>query len=175
MKSALLVIDFQNAIFTDPPAYQGMVVLDRIHSLINRARAAGLAIVYVQHDEPGTDWQKASDTWKFPDAIAPRLGDFVSPKNIPDAFEGTALQAHLTEQGIGRVYVCGYATEFCIDTNVRRAASGKLDTVVISDAHTTRDRPHLGAAKIIEHHNWVWSEFGAIRLMPSDAVDFLAG
>jgi nicotinamidase-related amidase len=174
MKSALLVIDFQNAIFTEPPAYQGMVVLERIRNLIGRARAARLPVIYVQHDEAGTIWEKGLDTWQFPDAIAPKPGDFVSAKNICDAFQGTALQAHLVEQGIGRVYVCGYASEFCIDTNVRRLASAKFDTVVISDAHTTRDRPHMVAAKIIEHHNWVWSEFGSIRLMPCDRVDFLA-
>ncbi len=172
MKSALLVIDFQNAIFTDPPAYQAALVLERIRSLIGRARAAGLAIVYVQHEEAGSTWHKGSETWRFPEAIAPQPGDFVSPKSICDAFQGSALQAHLAEQGIGRVFMCGYATEFCIDTNVRRAASAKLDTVVISDAHTTRDRPHLAAPKIIEHHNWVWSEFGAIRLAPGDGVDF---
>lgn len=175
MTSALLVIDFQNAIFTAPPAYQGMRVLDRIRSLIDRARAAGLAIIYVQHDEPGTPWEKGLDTWQFPMAIAPRPGDFVSPKSICDAFQDSALQAHLARQGIARVYVCGYATEFCIDTNVRRAASARIDTIVVADAHTTRDRPHMAAPQIIEHHHWVWGGFGGIRLVASDAVDFAAG
>jgi nicotinamidase-related amidase len=173
MTSALLVIDFQNAIFTDPPAYHGLLVQDRIRSLISRARAAGVAVVYVQHDEAGTIWEKGSETWKFPDAIAPQTGDYVSPKSICDAFQGTALQDHLVAQGITRVFICGYATEFCIDTNVRRAARGqRLETVVMTDAHTTRDRPHLDAAKIIEHHHWVWNGFGGVTLTPSAAVEF---
>ncbi|MES2951319.1 MAG: isochorismatase family protein [Pseudomonadota bacterium] len=174
MKSALLVIDFQNTIFTDPPAYQVALVLQRIRNLISKARDAGLSIIYVQHEEAGTTWQKGSETWKFPEAIAPKPNDFVSPKSISDAFQDSALQAHLVEQGIGRMYICGYATEFCIDTNVRRAASGKLQTVVVSDAHTTRDRPHMKAPAIIEHHNWVWCELGTIQLIPSNGVDFSA-
>jgi len=29
--------------------------------------------------------------------------------------------------------------------------------VVVSDAHTLSDRPHLDAPTVIRHHNWVWS------------------
>jgi hypothetical protein len=27
---------------------------------------------------------------------------------------------------------------------------------VVRDGHTLSDRPHLGAAAVIAHHNWVW-------------------
>jgi hypothetical protein len=27
------------------------------------------------------------------------------------------------------------------------------------DGHTTSDRPHLSARKIIEHHNAIWADF----------------
>ncbi len=172
MKSALLVIDYQNSIFIDPPAYQATMVLERIQILIDRARNARLSIIYVQHEQAGSSWQAGCETWQFPDRIAPRSGDFVSPKKCSSAFQDSTLQAHLAEHRVQKIFVCGYATEFCIDTNVRHAASLKLETVVISDAHTTRDRPHLAAHKIIEHHNWVWSELGSIRLCQSDSVQF---
>ncbi|MCP4694589.1 MAG: isochorismatase family protein, partial [Desulfobacterales bacterium] len=56
-------------------------------------------------------------------------------------------------------FVTGCATDFCVDTTVRSAASKDYEMVVVSDAHTTGDRPHLGAEAIIEHHNWVWENF----------------
>jgi hypothetical protein len=31
-----------------------------------------------------------------------------------------------------------------------------LHVVVVSDGHTTADRPHLDAQSIIAHHNWMW-------------------
>lgn len=175
-KTALLIIDFQNSIFMHPPAHDADGILVRIAQLIDRARSENVPVVYVQHEEAGTSWENGSTTWAFPTAIAPRPQDIVSPKTSCDAFRNTNLQSLLAEQQIRRVVVCGYATEFCIDTNVRRLASLELETVVVRDAHTTRDRPHLSAPAIIEHHNWVWSEFAnpnnLIQLVNSDAVQF---
>lgn len=178
MRTALLVIDYQNAIFAAPAAYQVEIVLERIGQLIARARAAGAPVIFVQHGvaEAGSSWETGSDSWAFPAAIAPQPHDYVSPKQSCDAFRNSALERHFAEQGIGRIVICGYATEFCIDTNVRRAASLELETVVVSDAHTTRDRPHLAAPAIIAHHNWVWSEFdnpgNRLSVCPVDAVEF---
>lgn len=176
MKSALLVIDFQNAVLEAPPAYQSELVLERIRQLIARARRSGTPVIFVQHQEAGTAWEAGSKTWEFPAAIAPQPQDYISAKQSCDAFRNSDLERHLAEQGIGRLVICGYATEFCIDTNVRRAASLGLETVVASDAHTTRDRPHLNARAIIGHHNWVWSEFAnpgnAITLWPAAALLF---
>ncbi|PRC91837.1 cysteine hydrolase family protein [Solimicrobium silvestre] len=172
MKTALIVIDFQNSIFNAPPAYEVHQVMERISAVIQKARKAGVAVIYVQHQEDSTGWQAGTPDWEFPSAIAPQADDYLVHKSVASAFVDTNLLAHLTEQEIQRVYICGYATEFCIDTNVRQCASLKLNTVVISDAHTTRDRPHLSAPKIIEHHNWVWSEFGGIQLCQTSLVEF---
>lgn len=176
MNSALLIIDFQNTIFTDPPAFDAKPVLRRIGVLIEKARNAGTPVIFVQHEEPDSAWRARSESWEFPRAIAPRSGDFVFAKTSCDAFRNTGLQAHLAAHGIRRVFICGYATDFCIDTNVRRAASLELETVVVSDAHTTRDRPHLAAQQIIEHHNWIWREFSnpgnPIKLCAAEAVRF---
>ncbi|MEC5160472.1 MULTISPECIES: isochorismatase family protein [unclassified Janthinobacterium] len=178
MQSALVVIDYQNAVFAAPPAYQCELVLGRIAGLIERARANAVPVIYVQHQVDGCEWQAGSPGWEFPAAIAPRPGEHVSPKNACDAFINGALERHLRQQGIEQVYVCGFATEFCIDTNVRRLASLGLATVVVADAHTTRNRPHMKAAQIIEHHNWVWSDFSSpgvsLALRDSAAVDFRA-
>lgn len=170
MTSALLIIDFQNAVFTEPPAYQADQVLPRISALIASARRAGLPVVYVQHDEVGTVWEKGRDTWLFPPAIAPMPGDLVRAKQHSSAFQETNFQAELAARGIDEVFVCGYASEFCIDSNVRQLAALGFATVVIADAHTTRHRPHLDAPAIIEHHNWVWRELGQIRVMAAAQV-----
>ena len=176
MKSALMVIDYQNAIFADPPACNADMVLERIRQLIEKARQASAPVVFVQHDEAGTPWEAGSATWRFPDAIAPQAGDLVSRKHSCDAFRDTGLEALLAERSIGKIFVCGYATEFCIDTRGRRAASLGLETVVVTDAHTTRNRPHLKAPQIVEHHNWIWQEFSnpgnPLRLCTASAVEF---
>jgi nicotinamidase-related amidase len=172
MNTALMVIDFQNAIFSAPPACEAELVQQRLAGLIARARAAGLAVIYVQHDEPGSEWAAGTPTWEFPVAIAPVPGDYVSAKTNSSAFHDTALQAHLAAHGIGRLFVGGFASEFCVDSTVRHGSALGLEMVVISDAHTTRDRPHLTAPQIIAHHNFVWGGLGPVKLVRSDEVVF---
>lgn len=54
------------------------------------------------------------------------------------------------------MFVCGYATQFCVDTTVRRAASLGYPTTIVGDLHTTSDRGGLTAQQIIAHHSGVW-------------------
>jgi nicotinamidase-related amidase len=55
--------------------------------------------------------------------------------------------------------VTGCATDYCVDTTVRSALARGYATIVPMDGHTTSDRPHLSARKIIEHHNAIWADF----------------
>lgn len=168
--SALVVIDVQNASFSLRPAYQSSTILARIASLIGQAREAALPVIYVQHDEAGSEYESGTEGWRMPAAIAPRESDVVIAKHNSSAFHHTELQARLGSQRLRTLYFCGYATDFCIDSTVRQAVSLDYDVVVIADAHTTDDKPYLSAAKIIEHHNFVWRQTGAIRLVPSDQL-----
>jgi len=55
--------------------------------------------------------------------------------------------------GVNKLVVCGYASEFCVDTTVRRAAGFGYPVILVSDAHTTHDKAHATGSKIREHHN----------------------
>jgi hypothetical protein len=51
--------------------------------------------------------------------------------------------------------------------------SNHHDVVVVTDAHTLNDRPHLDAASVIRHHNWVRSHLitqRSIRLARTDEL-----
>lgn len=81
-------------------------------------------------------------------------GDGKLNKTACDAFADTDLLEQLVASGTDTVIICGMATEFCVDST---APSQGFNVVVLSDAHTTADRPHMTAA-VIEHHNWVWAD-----------------
>jgi nicotinamidase-related amidase len=80
-------------------------------------------------------------------------------KQSCDAFLHTSLDDFLRARAIDRLIVTGCATDYCVDTTVRSALGRGLPTIVPSDGHTTADRPHLPAGKIIEHHKAIWSDF----------------
>ncbi|MNL42777.1 Isochorismatase family protein [compost metagenome] len=73
--------------------------------------------------------------------------------------------------------VCGYATEFCVDTTVRRAAGLGMPVTLAADAHTTHDKPHASGARIRAHHNATLpaiSSFG-VKIAAVPAADIFAG
>jgi len=49
--------------------------------------------------------------------------------------------------------VCGYASEFCVDTTVRSAAAKGYEITLAADAHTTHDKPHATGLQIRTHEN----------------------
>ena len=95
---------------------------------------------------------------------------------LPDSFLRTNLEDILNSKGINDLIICGYASEFCVDTTVRRAAALGFAVSLVSDAHTTHDKDHASAVKIREHHNCTLpniSSFGPkISAIPSNTINF---
>jgi nicotinamidase-related amidase len=177
MKSALIVIDVQRALFeTSPPPADAADVLERINALAGRARAAGAPVVYVQHESPGGDLAHGASGRELDLRLQPAQGDVRVRKTTPDSFLRTTLAQVLGDAGATRLVVCGYASEFCVDTTVRRAAALGHPVVLAADAHTTHDKPHATGAQIRAHHNATLSSissFGVkIAAVPAADIDF---
>lgn len=153
--TALLVIDVQICNFEDSaPVYKGGDLLAKISSLVARARAAGVPVVYIQHCGPeGAIDQPGTPGWEIHPAIAPVEGDVVVQKRHPDAFQDTNLRRELKSKVIERLIITGIQTEYCVDTTCRRAYSLGYDVTLVKDVHSTWSTDHLTAPQIIAHHN----------------------
>jgi nicotinamidase-related amidase len=170
---ALLVIDFQRAIaMGDPIAHDLAAVRGRLAATAGRARSAGLPVVFIQHadDDPASLWHAGSEGHGFFPELTPQPGDLMVAKSACDGFRETALDRTLQAHGIDGLIIGGYASEYCVDTTIRAAASRGYRCEVMADAHTTRNRPHLDAVSIIRHHNWVWENL----LVPGNPVRLVA-
>lgn len=154
-RTALVVIDVQSGIFTGKkPSPRWPEILDRIGALAARAAAAGLPVVYVQHDGgPGHRLEPGSDGWKLDPVFAATAPSTVCRKTACDAFFETTLEAELERRSIERLVVAGCMTQYCVDTTCRRAISLGYDVVLVGDAHATADGGVLSADQIIAHHN----------------------
>jgi len=154
--TALLVIDVQVGAGIDgpEPAYQGAAVLDRIGTLIRRARAAEAVVIYVQHDGgPDDPLQVGTAGWALHPSLAPEADEVVVRKRAANAFYRTPLHQDLQDRGVMRLVVTGVATDICVDTTCRAATSLDYDVTLVGDAHTTWDHDDLLAAQIVAHHN----------------------
>jgi nicotinamidase-related amidase len=95
-------------------------------------------------------------------------------KRACDAFYETDLAKILQEHDARQLIVTGCATDFCVDTTVRAAASRDYEMIVVEDGHTTADRPHVDAVSVMRHHNWVWQNLihpkRRIEVLPASGV-----
>ncbi|MBS7780069.1 isochorismatase family protein [Acidovorax sp. CCYZU-2555] len=175
-KKALIVIDVQQGLFaTQPAPFEAAQIIERINALARRARAANTSVLWVQHENDGA-LRFQSPGWQLDAGLDVHASDVLVRKKTPDAFHGTDLGEVLERLGIDSLAVAGYASEFCVDATVRRAAALGYPVEVVADAHTTHDKAHASAAMIRTHHNATLSNitsFGPkISAVPSDELGF---
>jgi uncharacterized protein len=154
-RTALVLIDLQQALFQPAPRpHEADAVIARVNSLAERARAAGVPVLWVQHETtPGHPLAHGSPGWALADGLHTADSDVHIRKTTPDSFLRTGLADWLAVRGITQLVVAGYASEYCVDTTVRRAAGLGLAVTLAADAHTTHDKPHASGALIRTHHN----------------------
>lgn len=176
--SALLVIDMQNSLVA--LAYRPAETLAVIAGLRERARAAGVPVVTIQHR--GDGMEAGTDGWRIVPELAPTADEAVVHKTSADSFLDTDLDKTLQALGTTEVVVTGFATEICVDTTARQALSHRYDVVLVADGHTTSDRTDSGEyaspERSIAHHNEIYRHLDfpgrSIRVLPASEVDFAA-
>jgi nicotinamidase-related amidase len=153
--SALLVIDVQNGVLAD--AHERDKVIANIRALVDKARADGVDVVWVQNNND--ELQPETEAWRYVDELLPSDGEPVVQKAYGDSFDETELEALLAARGVGRVFVAGAQTDECIRSTLHGAIVRGYDTTLVSDAHTTDDFSAYGAPppdKVIAHTNLYW-------------------
>lgn len=174
--TALLVIDMQAGLFSSPTKrHDAEGVVERINILIGAVRTSRGRIIFIQHNGPAGDaLEPGAPGWDLLPALDREASDMVIRKEACDAFYRTSLLAALRSLGVERLIVTGCCTDFCVDTTIRSAASKDFQIIVAADGHTTADRPHLDAAAIIKHHNYMWENLilpgRPVRVEPTAAI-----
>ena len=156
--NVLIVVDLQEGSFKVRNKHDSDGVINRINKLANFVRLRGGRVIYIQHD--GVDEEDllpGTPGWNLLSILHRDDSDIVIRKTRNDAFADTDLSATLGNLKATNILVAGWATDFCVDSTVRSAVCRGFNVFIPSDAHTLAARPHLKAAQVIEHHNWIWS------------------
>lgn len=153
-QAALLVVDVQVGVVAN--AWEAPRVIDRVAHAVDRARAQGVPVVWVQHDAP--DLPRDSDAWQWVPALQPADGETRVYKQHGSAFEDTPLEEVLQAQGVTHLVLAGACTNWCIRATAYGALDRGYDLTLLKDAHTTEctdlgDGTRLEAAPIIADLN----------------------
>jgi nicotinamidase-related amidase len=176
--TALLVIDVQKGVVAG--AHQRDEVIGNISTLVDKARAQDVPVIWVQHSDDNL--REGSDEWQYVDELQRAESEPLVHKHYGDSFEDTDLEAELAARGVGRLVVSGAQTDACIRSTLHGAFTRGYDAVLVGDAHTTEDLSQWGAPppdKVISHTNLYWSWQDApgrtAGVVDTAAVDFAAG
>jgi nicotinamidase-related amidase len=170
--TALLVVDVQNDVVAN--AHQRDEVIANISTLIDKARALQVPVVWVQHSDDNLP--ENSDGWQYVPELQRQESEPLVHKRYGDSFEETTLESELAQRGVGRLIVTGAQTDACIRSTLHGAFTRGYDTVLVGDAHTTEDFSEYGlppADKVIAHTNmyWTWQSGPGRTANVVDAAD----
>mgnify|MGYP002040865145 CR=1 FL=1 len=140
MATALLLIDIQ-ASFPARDYWDDALVApwrERQRALIDAADAAGIPLIRILHEEPGSAGPFDPDH-----GLIRPLDGFENAaqatflKRVHNAFTDTTLESWLRERGIMRLIVSGIRTEQCCETTARVASDLGFAVDFVSEATLT--------------------------------------
>ena len=184
MKSALIVIDMQNAFlhpegehhYADAPS-----VVPNCLALIERARQGGTVVVHVadRHRTGFADFEHKHlpahcVSGSFGAGYFQGFGPDDSSREIEivkrrySAFFATELALFLHEQSVERLVLCGVKTNVCVRATAQDAFAHGFEVLVARDA-TNSNRQHLAEASLEDIDRYL----GRVITM-ADAMELLA-
>lgn len=149
-EAALVLVDAQNTYRSGLLALDGIeAALDECARLLARARALGTPVIHIQHDSgPGSPFDIRAEIGAIADKVAPREGETVIVKRLPNAFVGTDLDERLKALGKRKLIVAGFMSHMCINSTARGAYSLGYEVTVPASATATRSLPAPGGGTV---------------------------
>ncbi|MGW6724889.1 isochorismatase family protein [Nocardia sp. NPDC055029] len=175
--TALLVVDVQNGVVGE--AIHRDEVVANIAALVDRARAARVPVIWIQHS--ADDLVTGTEAWQYVPELTRTDDEPLVHKRYGDSFEDTPLEELLAAAGAGHLVVAGAETDACIRSTLHGGFVRGYDVTLVADAHTTFDKTPWGAPKpddVIAHTNLYWQfqqapgRTAAVR--PTAELDFMS-
>lgn len=141
--AALVLIDIQNEYLAGPLALSGVdPAVEAAARLLARARRAGVPVIHIAHrGAVGSLFDPEGSRGQIIGAVAPREGEAVVGKTLPNSFAGTDLAARLKATGRSNVVFAGFMTHMCVSATARAAVDLGLRATIDATACATRDLP----------------------------------
>jgi nicotinamidase-related amidase len=178
-QAVLLVVDVQVGVMSE--AWDAPRIIENVGRAVQRARAAGVPVIWVQHSDDELVF--GSPQWQWAPELTPVEGEPLIHKHFNSSFEQTGLEEDLARFGATHIALAGAATNWCIRATAYAALDRGYDLTLIADAHTTGtmvfdDGTRIEAADIVQELNiamtWLSYPGRKNRAASADEIDFAA-
>ena len=132
-KPVLVVVDVQVGVMGD--AWEAPRVIANVSKAVERARAKGVPVFWVQHSDK--DLVHGSPDWQWVPELTPAPGEIRIDKSFESSFEQTELEPQLAKLGATHISLAGAKSNWCIRATAYGALDRGYDLTLVKDAHTT--------------------------------------
>ena len=176
-QGVLIVVDVQVGVVRD--AWDAERVVKNVAHTVERARASGVPVLWVQHADE--DLPHGSPEWQWAPELVPASGEPLIHKHFNSSFEETSLEAELAGLDATHITLAGAASNWCIRATAYAALERGYDLTLVKDAHTTGtmeldDGSRIEAASIVRELNiaMTWLSYPGRKngTAKADEVDF---
>jgi len=131
--AVLVVVDVQVGVMNE--AWDAARIIRNVARVVERARAQGVAVIWVQHSDAQLPFE--SPVWQWVPELRPAAGETRIHKHFNSSFEQTSLDDELARRGASHIVLAGAASNWCIRATAYGALDRGYDLTLIADAHTT--------------------------------------
>ncbi len=126
-----MVIDVQRDVVAE--AWNRDGVVKNINSLLEKARASNVPVIWVQHSDGYLTID--SDGWQIVPELKPLASEPIIRKIYRSAFDDTNLEEVLEKLGVSELFISGAETNNCVRFTTHSALERGYDITLVSDAH----------------------------------------
>jgi nicotinamidase-related amidase len=162
-------------------AWDAERVISNVARTVERARADGVPVMWVQHSDEELPY--GSPQWQWVPGLTPAEDEPTVHKHHNSSFEETDLDAELARRGATHIALAGATTNWCIRATAYGALDRGYDLTLVEDAHTTETMrleggKTIAASAVIDELNavmrWVSYPGRTSRTTASAHIDFAA-
>ena len=167
-KTAMLVVDMQNALILEHP-YDEKRLIKTISKMQEICRSRGIEVIFIRHEDntlvPG------ENGFEICSSVAPKPGEKIINKKFNSAFRETGLREYLEERGVTKLIVTGMQTDFCVDATIKVAFEYGYEVIVPRGGHTTFDNRYLSGEELYHYYSYeIWNHRYA-QVMSVDHIE----
>lgn len=154
-RPVMLVVDTQVGVMAS--CWDPERVLGNVARAVERARAAQVPVLWVQHADD-EHLASGSAAWQWAPPLSPAEGERVVHKRHNSAFEDSTLDAELAVLGATGIVLAGAQTNWCLRATAYGALERGYDLTLVADAHTTESmaldaQTTIAAADVVRELN----------------------
>lgn len=134
MKKALVLVDMQQELTSNPKLFNAIQLVNTVNNAIQKFRQNNNPVIFIQHNNKKL--VANSPGWEIDNRLDRLPEDPVIQKKHGNAFQETTLKAFLEKNQISELLFCGISSQGCVKHSCLGSLENSFKTLLIKNGHS---------------------------------------